>query len=57
MNNNQLISSYLTEYRRYRETGEKALGQLSDGANNAQVLPGINSAAMIVRHLNSNFQH
>lgn len=49
-----LVEDFVTEYRRYRAIGERALAQMSDAALNRVPAPDGNSAAMIVRHLGGN---
>jgi hypothetical protein len=50
-----LITSFETEFRRYRLLAERAMAQLSDGALNRIVAPEGNSIAMLVRHMSGNF--
>jgi uncharacterized damage-inducible protein DinB len=50
-----LIDDFRTEYRRYRQLGERALAQVSDEALNAVPSSQANSMAMIVRHVSGNF--
>ncbi len=51
-----MLSSYLTEYQRYRLIAEKALGQVSDDDLNAIPYEDANSMAMLVRHLSGNLK-
>jgi hypothetical protein len=49
-----MLKDFVDEFERYRLIGSKALDQMSDEGLNRVVAPGINSAAMIVRHLSGN---
>jgi Protein of unknown function (DUF1572) len=48
------VNNFIAEYERYRRTGEKAMGQVSDDALNRVVAPNGNSIAMLVRHVGGN---
>ena len=50
-----MIEDIRSEYRRYRDLGEKALAQMPDVALNHLPNAEGNSAAMIVRHIGGNF--
>lgn len=49
-----MTDDFVTEYRRYRAIGERALAQIPDAALDTIPAPDGNSAAMIVRHLSGN---
>lgn len=49
-----MVSSYRTEFDRYRTIAEKALGQVSDDDLNCVPVDDGNSMAMLVRHLSGN---
>jgi uncharacterized damage-inducible protein DinB len=51
-----LLSSFESEFRRYKVRAEDAIAQLSDGELNLLSAPGGNSVAVIVWHLAGNFQ-
>src|SRR5438067_9737845 len=48
------VNDFVTECRRYRVYGEKALAQVSDEALNRVLSPDGNSIATIVRHIGGN---
>jgi hypothetical protein len=49
-----LLKDFVNEYSRYRETGTKALGQVSDNDLNLVLSNDNNSIAVIVRHISGN---
>jgi uncharacterized damage-inducible protein DinB len=49
-----MIGSFVDEYRRYRQLGQRALAQVPDEALNRVTSPDGNSLAMIVRHVGGN---
>jgi uncharacterized damage-inducible protein DinB len=51
-----MLNDFVSEYRRYRLLGEKALAQMPDAALNHVPSPEGNSAAMIVRHMSGNLK-
>jgi uncharacterized damage-inducible protein DinB len=51
-----LLSSFESEFKRYKVRAEDAIAQLSDGELSLLSAPGGNSVAVIVWHLAGNFQ-
>jgi uncharacterized damage-inducible protein DinB len=51
-----IIADFLSEYARYRATGERAMKQVPDEALNKVFAPETNSIAMLVRHMSGNFK-
>lgn len=49
-----MLSDFVSEFKRYRTLGEKALAQMPDEALNRVTADEGNSAAMIVRHIGGN---
>ena len=50
------LQDFRDEFQRYRLIGERAMAQVSDDALNRRVTPGINSIAMLVRHVSGNLR-
>lgn len=50
-----MLQDFRDEFHRYRLAGEKALRQIPDEALDHALVPGGNSAVVIVRHMSGNF--
>ena len=51
-----IISSMESEYRKYKQLAELAIGQLSDAELSKPPAPGANSIATLVWHLSGNLK-